>query len=221
MQKKKSNHKIVYAILFTFLVISCGNKKTISEEIKKKFTTAKYHFVKGEIEIADKLFDEILTKHSDFFNARIMKVKALYYLGKFNKALKNIEKIQGDLSNSPTLLYWKAKNLKMLSKRLECVNTLKKILEMDPFNVRALYDIAKIYKEDKKYKEALRYYREIIIQETTIFKAKIDIVEMYGELKFFDKAKKMFQVIKQPFIEIIKNKKLKKKYKKLEKLYRE
>src|SRR5210317_743701 len=72
------------------------------------------------------------------------------------------------------------------------IGYLKKILELDPKNEKALNNIGNAFKELKIYEEALIYYTKAININKNYIIAKINLSILYHDLGKLDEAKKIY-----------------------------
>ncbi len=70
---------------------------------------------------------------------------------------------------------------------------LKKILELDPNNKRALNNIGNVFKEMKNFDEAIKYYLKVINLNPDYKIAKINLAILYHDLGKLDEAKKIYK----------------------------
>ena len=70
---------------------------------------------------------------------------------------------------------------------------LKKILELDPNNKRALNNIGNVFKEMKNFEEAIKYYLKVINLNPDYKIAKINLAILYHDLGKLDEAKKIYK----------------------------
>ena len=70
---------------------------------------------------------------------------------------------------------------------------LKKILELDPNNKRALNNIGNVFKEMKNFEEAIKYYLKVINLNPDYKIAKINLAILYHDLGKLEEAKKIYK----------------------------
>ncbi len=211
------NKILSFFLGFILAFSACSKSKSteLSEEASKKFTDGKYLFIKGQFKGAIKFFDEVLSENENFINARIMNAKSLFYLGAHKKSLSQITMAEKISPSNPLVLFWKAKILMTIGSTDASFKILSNLVVEDPYNFRAHYELAKLYRAKKDFKGALKEYRECLTIEQTLLKIRMDIVALYRDLQFKDKAKELLSEFEKPYKNLIKNKILKENFTKL------
>lgn len=208
---------IILCLMVIIFFCACGSKKKdYSESFKKKFANGKYLFIKGDLKGSLKVFNETIEEESHFIPARLMKVKCLFYLKQYEQSFNEVVVLEKQTTDNSVVGYWKAKLLRTFGKIDQSLEILEDLANEDPFQFKVFYELASIYHEKKNYKEAIRNYYQALALEPLMINARLDIIEMYRELKFDDKANKLLEDLSKPYNEIIEDSVIKQRIKEIE-----
>ena len=96
-------------------------------------------------------------------------------------------------SSASTIYLAIARDYIRLGKEESAIISLRKCLELDPFNLEAMDLLSRIYMAQQKWTLAERTFRRILSQDSLQFSAYYSLALLYKQQKAFDKAAEMYR----------------------------
>ena len=96
-------------------------------------------------------------------------------------------------SSASTIYLAIARDYIRLGKEESAIISLRKCLELDPYNIEAMDLLSRIYMAQRKWTLAERTFRRILSQDSLRFSAYYSLALLYKQQKAFDKAAEMYQ----------------------------
>jgi tetratricopeptide (TPR) repeat protein len=117
------------------------------------------------------LYDEILKEKEDIGIWR-QKARVLGWAKQHGKAIKEYQKILDKQDDKLTELEMKAKKAYWTGRVKTAIDYYDQLIELDPKNVEAMFDLAQIYSYQSMWEQAEREYENILDISPTHFRAK-------------------------------------------------
>jgi tetratricopeptide (TPR) repeat protein len=117
------------------------------------------------------LYDEILSEKEDV-RARLQKARVLGWTREYEASIREYEKILELTHNSRILLEKQAKVAYWNNRPPQAIGHYRALLEREPENVEARFDLSQIYSYQSMWDEAIGEYKRIIDIDPAHFRAK-------------------------------------------------
>ena len=124
------------------------------------YLEANAFFLAGKIQLASTKIQELLVKDQTFEKAHILQAKILRSNGKFNDAIKRINKSLEVCPQSKDLLIEKIRNLRLINENSEALLLASELSQKYPADLEILALLANSYKEIEDYQAAEKVARK-------------------------------------------------------------
>jgi tetratricopeptide (TPR) repeat protein len=121
-----------------------------NDSLAAKVMLAKIAFSQKELETAKKITDEILSKNSNYIDAKVLQARLLLANAKYDEAIEFLSKILWEKSDSEETLILLGQTYAIKGNQKEAAKQFASILEFNPANLQALmylYDNAVAIKD--------------------------------------------------------------------------
>jgi tetratricopeptide (TPR) repeat protein len=121
-----------------------------NDSLAAKVMLAKIAFSQKELETAKKITDEILSKNSNYIDAKVLQARLLLANAKYDEAIEFLSKILWEKSDSEETLILLGQTYAIRGNQKEAAKQFASILEFNPANLQALmylYDNAVAIKD--------------------------------------------------------------------------
>lgn len=128
------------------------------------------------------LYDEILNEKKET-RIWLQKARILGWARKYNESIEEYQRILDTRHSKPVELEMKAKKAYWNNRVKTAIYYYRELIEKDPTNVEAMFDLSQIYSYQSMWKEATEEYERIIGVSPTHFRAKeaLQKVELISE----------------------------------------
>ncbi|NQU73091.1 MAG: tetratricopeptide repeat protein, partial [Candidatus Omnitrophica bacterium] len=107
------------------------------------------------------LYDEILGEKEDV-KVRLRKARVLGWMGEYEDSIREYEKLLEVTDNPQIALEKRAKEAYWNNRVKHAISYYKELIEKDPQNVEAMFDLSQIYSYQSMWKEAIEEYKRIL-----------------------------------------------------------
>jgi len=118
-----------------------------------------------------KLYDEILSEKENF-RIRLQKARVLGWAKDYNGSLKEYKKILDNQYDALVELEMKSKKAYWNNRIKTAIEDYNTLIEKDPTNIEAMFDLSQIYAHNQMWKEAIGEFSKILSDNPEHFRAK-------------------------------------------------
>lgn len=185
---KFSNISGLLALVAVLTFLGACSPAPLSESQLKSYLEARQSYEKGDFAGSGKVLDQLLSERGDFYQARFLKGKVLFFQKRLPDARAEFEKLSKDHPEFTMASSWLAQIDFQENQPDKALDRLKNLLSYDPLDYRLLYLTGLAYLQKKDPKNAIDFFRQSTLAEEELSKPHLELGRLYFQLGNFQAA---------------------------------
>ena len=181
---------IVLGLLFASVLLSACSPAAIPQDAVKQYLQAEDFYVRGQVEAALGIFEQVSRTHPGFHQARFMQGKSLYMLNRPREAEAVLFELVHREPRYHEAQVWLARVEVQQGELDKAEKLLVELLGFDSQDERLLYLMAQVKTDQGKLQDAITFLEKAGATEEELARVHIDLGRLYYRFGFDDRSLK-------------------------------